>query len=175
MRGKKPIKSASTRASPGGRGRCTETIAALAEGRLNRWPGLPGGCTRIDVKLVLSPITSPANESSPYSGPIGYAPTAAAPNGLTVYYGIGMVDYIIIAGPLFSRPIQEMIGAPAAKIPSYLENSREQWIYPSLGLAFHMKAFEAGVNWLYVFHPTTLQAYEDGPLNRVRTSRHRVM
>jgi hypothetical protein len=171
---KKPVKSASTRGTPGGRTRCIETIAALTEGSFNRWLGLPDDCTRIDVEHVLLPMTSPDNESSQYTGPLDYAPTALAPNGLTVYYDVGMVDYIIIGRPRFPRPFLEMLGEPAAKLPSYLENSREQWIYPGQGLALHMMVFEPGVNWLYVFHPTTLQAYEDGPLSRVRTLRHRI-
>ncbi|MGQ0571189.1 MAG: hypothetical protein ACT4P5_16935 [Armatimonadota bacterium] len=121
---------------------------------------------------MLSLATREANESSPYSGPIGYAPTPGAPNGLTVHYGVGTVEYITIAGPRLGQPIQDMLGEPEGKIQSYLQGSREQWVYPALGLACHMKAWEPGVNWLYVFGPTILEVYKKSLLSRARTLRH---
>ena len=156
----------------GGSSDCVAAMTALANGDLAGWRGLPEQCTQIDVEKVLSVATSKANESNPYSGPLGYAPTPAAPHGLTVHYSVGTVDHITVVAPQFKRPIQEMLGEPESKIPTYLEGSSEQWVYPGLGLAFHMKVHEPGVNWLYVFGPTTIETYKSSLLSRIRTLRH---
>lgn len=172
MRKKKPASHGPVPEQTSDDALCPEAIAALANGDLNRWRGLPDGCTRADVEDMLSLVTSEANESSPYSGPLGYAPMPGAPSGLTVHYDVGTVDYITIVGPRFRQPIQDALGEPEGKVESYLEGSREQWVYASLGLACHMKEWEPGVNWLYVFSPTTLEVYKTSLLSRVRTLRH---
>jgi hypothetical protein len=151
---------------------CVAAMAALANGDLASWHRLPQRCTQGDVEKVLLLATSKANASNPYSGPLGYAPTPAAPHGLTVHYSVGTVDYITVVAPQFRQPIQEMLGEPEGKIQSYLEGSSEQWVYPCLGLAFHMKVEEPGVNWLYVFGPTTIETYKSSLLSRIRTLRH---
>lgn len=173
MNKKKLVNSGPAPEQTSGGAHCPEAIAALANGDLNRWRGLPDGCTRADVEDVLLLVTNEANESCPYSGPLGYAPTPGAPNGLTIHYGVGTVDYITIVGPRFRQPIQDILGEPEAKIQSYLEGSHEQWVYPGLGLACHMKEWGPGVNWLYVFGPTTLEIYKTSLLSRVRTLRHK--
>jgi hypothetical protein len=150
-----------------------EALSALANGALNGWRGLPDECARADVENVLSRVTKEVNESSPYSGPLDYAPTPGAPNGLTVHYGVDAVEYITVVGPQFDQPIRGMLGEPEDKIQSHLEGSSEQWVYPGLGLAFHMKSGEPGVSWLFVFGPTTLEDYKTSLLSRVRTLRHR--
>lgn len=170
---KKQANNGSSPELTGGGAHCVEAIAALANGALDGWHGLPDACTRADVETVLSLVTRPVNESSPYSGPLNYAPTPGAPNGLTVHYGVGTVDYITIVGPRFRQPIQDILGEPEGKIQSHLEGASEQWVYSGLGLAFHMKALEPGVNWLYVFGPTTLEDYKTSLLSRVRTLRHK--
>lgn len=151
---------------------CAAAMAALANGELAGWRGLPERCTQDEVEKVLSAATSKANDLHPYSGPLGYAATPAAPHGLTVHYSAGTVDYITVVAPRFELPIPEMLGEPEAKIESYLEGSSEQWVYASLGLAFHMKVEEPGVNWLYVFGPTAIETYRTSLLGRVRTLRH---
>jgi hypothetical protein len=151
---------------------CVRAMSALANGDLEDWRGLPERCALEDVEKVLSAATSKVNDSKPYSGPLGYAPTPAAPHGLTVHYDAGIVDYITVVTPQFKQPIQEMLGEPEDKIQSSLEGSGEQWVYPGLGLAFHMKREESGVNWLYVFAPTTLETYRTSVLSQARTLRH---
>ena len=157
----------------GGSSDCVAAMTALANGDLNGWSGLPERCTEKDVEKVLSPATIKANDSNPYSGPLGYAPTPAAPHGLTIHYNVGVVDYITVVTPLLKRPIQEMLGEPEDKIPSYLEGASEQWVYASLGLAFHMKVAGPGAHWLYVFGPTTTETYKTSLLGNVRTLRHK--
>lgn len=155
---------------------CAEAIAVLADGDLGRWRGLPEACARAEVEDVLSLATGEANESGSFSGPMAgpvvYAPTPGAPHGLTVHYGADTVDHITIVRPRFRQPVQDALGEPGGRIRSYLEGSREQWVYPGLGLAFHTSASEPGVNWLYVFAPTRLEVYETSLLSRVRTLRH---
>lgn len=153
---------------------CIEAISALANGALDGWRGLPDGCTRADVDKVLSSVSSAVNKSTPYSGPLNYAPTPGAPNGLTVHYGVGDVEYITVVGPQFKQPIQEMLGEPEGKIQSHLEGASEQWVYPGLGLALHMNFGEPGVKWLYIFVPTTLEHYKTSQLSQVRTLRHMI-
>jgi hypothetical protein len=173
MTNKKPTKSRPKPEQTSGSSHCIDAITALANGDLSHWQGLSDRCTRADIEYVLSLITSEVNESNPYSGPLDYAPTPGAPSGLTVHYDVETVDYITIVGPLFRQPIQEILGAPEGKIQSSLQGSREQWVYPSLGLAFHMKEWESGVNRAYVFQPTTLELYKMSPISRVRTLRHK--
>ena len=173
MNQKKPADSGPATDQTSDDANCAEAIAALANGDFNRWRGLPDGCTRADVEDMLSLVTCEANESSPYSGFLDYAPTPGAPSGLTVHYSVGTVDYTTIVGPRFRQPIQDVLGEPEGKIQSYLEGSREQWVYASLGLAFHMRAWEPGVNWLYVFRPTTLEVYKMSQLARASTLRHK--
>jgi len=170
---KKPVNNGPRPEQTSGGAHCTETIAALANGDLNGWSGLTDACTRTDVENVLSLVTREANESSPYSGPLNYAPTSGAPNGLTVHYSVGTVEYITVVGPHFKQPIQEMLGEPEGKIQSNLEGASEQWVYPGLGLAFHMSFGEQGVNWLYVFGPTTMEVFKMSLLSRVHTIRHK--
>jgi len=173
MTKKKPANSGNIPGETSGCSDCVKAIDALANGDLDRWRGLPSACTRADVERVLSLVTREVNESNPYSGPLNYAPTPGAPNGLTVHYGVGAVDYITVVSPRLKRPIQEMLGEPEGKIQSNLEGASEQWVYPVLGLAFHMEFGEQGVNWLYVFGPTTLEVYKTSLLSRVRTLRHK--
>ena len=158
---------------PSGAPDCVAAMAALAHGALHGWRGLPDACTRSAVETVFSLVTKEPTESIPYSGPLTYAPTPGAPNGLTVHYGLGDVEYIIVVGPTFTQPLQEMLGEPESTIQSHLEGANEQWVYPGLGLAFHMNLREPGVHSLYVFGPTTLQHYTTGRLSRVRTLRHK--
>lgn len=164
----KPISGGTNR-----RSECVNAIDALANGDLDGWHGFGGACTRADVETVLAAVTTEVNESSPYSGPLNYAPTFGAPNGLTVHYGVGAVEYISVVEPKFKRTLQEMLGEPSGKIESYLEGASEQWVYPELGLSFHMKSDEQGVKWFYVFGPTTLEVYKTSPLARMRTLRHK--
>lgn len=170
---KNPANSGRAPARMSGDTRCVEAISALANGTLAGWRGVPDGCTRTDVEKVLSLVTREANESSPYSGPLTYAPTPGAANGLTVHYAVGAVEYITVVEPQFKQPIEEMLGEPEGRLPSHLEGASEQWVYPGLGLAFHMKSGEPGVSWLYVFRPTTLEGFRTSMLSRVRTLRHR--
>jgi hypothetical protein len=156
----------------GGGSGCVAAMTALANGDFAAWRGLPKQCMQGDVEKVLSVATGKVNESNPYSGPLGYAPTPAAPHGITVHYSVGAVDYITVVAPQFRQPIQEQLGEPEGKIQSHLEGSREQWVYANLGLAFHMKAEGPGVNWLYVFGPNTLETYKHSLLSRMRTLRH---
>lgn len=151
---------------------CTEAIRALADGDLARWRGLPDGCSRKAVEGVLTLVTREVNESNPYSGPLGYAPTPGAPNGLTVSYASGTVDVITVAGPRLRQALKDVLGQPGEVLPSYLEGSRTQWVYPGLGLAFHMDVGERSVNWLYAFGPTTVEVYRTSLLSRARTLRH---
>lgn len=173
MSKQKPVRSEPAPERTSESSHCAEAITALVNGALDGWRGLPDACTRADVENVLSLVSREVNESNPYSGPLNYAPTSGAPNGLTVHYGVGEVEYITVAGPLFKQPIQEMLGEPEGKIQSHLEGAGEQWVYPGLGLAFHMKFGEPGVSWLYVFGPTTLESYKTSLLSQVRTLRHK--
>src|SRR4051812_128949 len=108
----------SAKEAAGHGGRCREALAALANGNFKNWRGLPDRCTRADVEDVLSPVTTGVNKSKPYSGPLGYGPTPGAPNGLTVHYDAGTVDYVTIAGPQFEEPIEAILGEPEDKIES---------------------------------------------------------
>jgi hypothetical protein len=153
--------------------RCVEALTALADGALGRWHGLPDGCTRADVDQVFALVSRPTTQPGPYSGRLDYAPTPGAPNGLTVYYGAGAVDYITVVGPQFEQPVDVMLGEPEGRLRSDLEGAGEQWVYPRLGLALHMKSEPPGASWLYVFGPTTLDDYRTSPLGRVRTLRHK--
>jgi len=153
---------------------CVEAIAALANGVLGGWRGVPAGCKRADVEAVLSPISAPINPSIPGSGPIRYAATAGAPYGLTVHYDADTVDYITVVAPRLDRPADEVLGDPEGRLRSELEGASEQWVYPRLGLALHRKSESTEVSWLYAFAPTTLDEYQTSPLSRIRTRRHSV-
>jgi hypothetical protein len=151
---------------------CAEAIRALADGDLGRWQGLPNGCSRNDVEGVLTLVTTVVNESNHHSGLLGYAPTPGAPNGLSVSYERGAVDVITVAGPALKQNPKDVLGPPEEILPSFLEGSRSQCVYPGLGLAFHMDVDERNVNWLYAFGPTTGEVYRTSPLSQVRTLRH---
>src|SRR5215212_8872107 len=96
----------------GGDSDCAAAMSALASGDLAGWRGLPGRCAEGDVGQALSPATDKANESDPYSGPLGYAPTTGAPHGLTAHYDAGVVEYITVVAPRLKRPVRETLGEP---------------------------------------------------------------
>jgi hypothetical protein len=151
---------------------CVAAINALAGGSFDGWAGLPPRCTRAQVEEVLSVVEGDAASSGQGSGPRRYAPTPAAPHGLTVHYESGTVDHISVVEPRLERPVDAMLGEPEGRWPSGLEGSDEQWVYARLGLAFHMKSESSGVSRLFVFGPTTIEGYRTSALGRARTLRH---
>jgi hypothetical protein len=90
---------------------------------------------------------------------------------MTVHYSAGQVEYVVVAVPELSPPVQEALGPPELQLPSYLEGAAEQWAYPGLGLSCHVAA-DGRPNWLYAFGPTTVPGYLEGSLSQVRTLRH---
>jgi hypothetical protein len=152
---------------------CVAAISALAGGAFDGWAGLPTGCTRAQVEEVLSLVEEATASPDPGSGPRRYAPTPAAPHGLTVHYEAGTVDYISVVEPRLERPVDVMLGTPEGRWPSGLEGSDEQWVYARLGLAFHMTSESSGVSRLFVFGPTTIEGYRTSALGRARTLRHK--
>lgn len=161
----KPLKHAAHDAKD-----CENAIRALAAGRIERWQGLPEGCTRADVERALSYVP-PAAGASVAQGSFEYPPTSGAPHGVDLEYADDEVLYVVIVDPKIPSA-EQTLGRPDGVIPSRLEGAKEQWVYASRGLSVHMDRWEPGVVRLYAFAPTTLEEFQDSALSQVKTRRY---
>ena len=149
------------------------SLVRLSEGNLAGWAGIDSTWTKEDVAYVL-PLDTDGDPHQPDNGPVDYAKTDGAPNGLTVHYDSARVSYVTIYGPRLVQTILDALGEPEMVLRSGLEGAHEQWAYPGRGITAHMDVSANVVVWLYAYPSMPTENYPDSTLARARTLRHRV-
>jgi len=156
---------------------CPAALRALAQGRLDEWPGLQPTCHREHVQEAFGPSLSAVDSFGQLGGsPTAYrrySSTPGAPLGLITWFVEDQVVLVRIQDPVLGRSLEEMLGAPEAVEPSRLRAYHNQWIYAGRGLVAHVSKGDGMVSWLYGFRPSTTAEFLDSWLCRVERRRFR--
>lgn len=149
-----------------------DSLIALTRGELGPWRGVDPTWTRARVDRSLDPAGVPANTSTPYTGPLGYAATEGAPYGLTLEYDEGRVVQVTVVSPRLVASAHQALGEPVMELASELEDATVQWCWPRLGLACHVARDGSGIARLYGFIPMSPADFRAHPLSRATVLRH---
>lgn len=139
---------------------CQHALVALADGRLDAWPGADG-CTRADADRVFGATGKP-DEPGLFGKAQDYPARPGAPHGLEIDYSDrGDVVAILVNYPRLAVPLEQEPGPPASVLPSRLGGDVEQRVWPARGLAAHVQQ-HADVVTLVAFRKMTLEEYQGG-------------
>lgn len=153
---------------------CVTALRALAEGALDQWRGLPATCTRGHAERALG---SPAG--SEHAGSLGGSPTMfteypahpGAPRGVTIWHVDDRLVFARIQDAVPRAPIQELLGAPEATMPSRMRRSLVQHVHASRGLTLHVHRATGEIAFLMGYAPMSLDEYRGSWISQTELRR----
>jgi len=157
--------------------RCVAALHGLAGGKLAQWQSLTTHCSLAHAEQAVGPSGGDVGTGDLGGVPTPfrtYPATAAAPEGITVWFRDQQIVLVRVAHPLLAEPLETSLGTPDGKEPSLLASGHAQWIYASRGIVAHVfgsdtvKPFQ-----LYAFQPMPIDDFRKSWIAKLETRRIR--
>jgi hypothetical protein len=152
-----------TRATDAG---CTAGLTALADGKLEGFPGL-GKCGRVDAEAALG---SSGEGPSKFEQFGEYRVYPHGSGHVLVWFLADDIRVLQLIYPKLKKPIKSALGEPEARIKSALSADWDQWVYASKGLTAHVERATGKVSALFAYQPTTVDAFLKTDIAKVAKS-----
>jgi hypothetical protein len=142
---------------------CQAGLQALAAGQLDGWKGL-GKCGRVDAENTLG---SSGDQPSKFEQFGEYRVYPHQGGSILVWFLKEDIRVMQFLFPKLGKPIKGLLGEPEAKTPSRLSEEWDQWVYASRGLTAHVKRANNEVVSIFVYKPTTVEAFLQTDIARI--------